>query len=193
MEWTEFQGMWQQHDVHLAESIRINREILRQVLCSKPERRLRWMKVRAIYGMIIPIPILCIALIPNAKFRDEWDFYLGLILLVTIVAIGIYRAYQYYVLVQEINFTHPVAETKKQLIQLDKFRLKTLNYGFLNFVALPAVILICQIPVNVIFLWISIFIVVFAIGIRYIHSRRFKKQLNDFDIELEKIEQLEKE
>lgn len=193
MEWTEFQGMWQQHDAHLAESIRINREILRQVLCSKPERRLRWMKVRAIYGMIIPIPILCIALIPNAKFRDEWDFYLGLILLVTIVAIGIYRAYQYYVLVQEINFTHPVAETKKQLIQLDKFRLKTLNYGFLNFVALPAVILICQIPVNVIFLWISIFIVVFAIGIRYIHSRRFKKQLNDFDIELEKIEQLEKE
>ncbi len=193
MEWTEFQGMWQQHDVHLAESIRINREILRQVLCSKPEKRLRWMKVRAIYGMIIPIPILCIALIPNAKFRDEWDFYLGLILLVTIVAIGIYRAYQYYVLVQEINFTHPVAETKKQLIQLDKFRLKTLNYGFLNFVALPAVILICQIPVNVIFLWISIFIIVFAIGIRYIHSRRFKKQLNDFDIELEKIEQLEKE
>ncbi len=193
MEWTEFQGMWQQHDAHLAESIRTNREILRQVLCSKPEKRLRWMKVRAIYGMIIPIPILCIALIPNAKFRDEWDFYLGLILLVTIVAIGIYRAYQYYVLIQEINFTHPVAETKKQLIQLDKFRLKTLNYGFLNFVALPAVILICQIPVNVIFLWISIFIIVFAIGIRYIHSRRFKKQLNDFDIELEKIEQLEKE
>ncbi len=195
MEWTELQALWQQQDARIAESTRINKEILKRMIRKNSEKRLKWMKFWAAYGMIVPISVVCIALVSNIKFRNEWDFYLGLILLVITFTIDLYHTYQYYLSIRDINFTNQVAKTKKQLIQVDKLKRNISKWGFLTFlVALPGVCLIAQLPViNLRFVIFIIFITLFAMIKYYIHLKRFKKQLSSFNAELNEIEQLEKE
>ena len=195
MEWTELQAMWQQYDVRLAESTRINKEILKQMLRSKPEKRLKWMRGWAIYGIVIPIPIMCIALITNTKFRNEWDFYLGLFLLILMLVNILYQATQYFFLIQGIDFTHQVAKTKKQLVRLEKSKLKDTKWVYiLLFVGMAGVTLMCQLPVKTKnFIGLTIFIILFATVSHYIQLKNFRNQLNKFNAELDEIEQLEKE
>jgi len=196
MELTELQAMWQQYDARLAENTRINKEILKRMLRSKPEGRLKWMKVRAIYGMVMPVPIMCIALIPNAKFRNEWDFYIGLILVIAMLAYVLYRVIQEFLLTWYIDFTNQVAKTRKQLIQLEGFRLRETKQGILSVmsVGIIGVCLLCQLPVMTLkFISLTVFIFLTAIVANYIHLKKFKNQINRFNAELDEIEQLEKE
>ena len=195
MEWTELQAMWQQYDARLAESTRVNKEILKRMLRSKPERRLKRMKGWATYRIVVPVPIMCIALIPNVKFRNEWDFYLGFVLLMVMLVYALYRGIQYFFLIRDINFTNQVAKTKKQLVQLEESKLKDTKYEYLLFfVAMVGVCLLAQLPVMTKeFIALTIFIILFFIVSNYIHLKKFKNQLNNFNAELEEIEQLEKE
>ena len=195
MEWTELQVMWQQYDARLTENTRINKEILKRMLRSKPEKRLTRMRGWGIFGLIMPIPIVCIALIPNVKFRNEWGFYLGLFLLILMLADALYRTTQNYLLMRDIDFTKQVAKTKKQLVRLAEARLKATKWGYISLITgMVGVCLICQLPVMTIkFVGVTLFIIISAIISNHIHSKKFKNQLNNFYAELEEIEQLEKE
>jgi len=187
--------MWQQYDARLAENTRINKEILKRMLRSKPERRLKRMKGWAIYGMVMPIPIMCIAVIPNTKFRNEWDFYLGFFLLVTMLTGVLYQTTQYFFLIRNIDFSYQVAKTKKQLVRLEKSKLKDTKWVFILLLAgMVGVCLLAQLPVMTKeFVALTIFIILFATVSHYIQLNKFKNQLNNFNTELEEIEQLEKE
>lgn len=191
----ELQAMWQQYDARLAENTRINREILKRMLRSKPERRISRMKGWAIYGMIVPIPVMCTALIPNAKFRNEWDFYLGLILIVIVLVNALYQTVQYFLLIRDINFTRCIAQTKKQLQHLDRFRLKMQKWGWtMLFVGMAGVCLLCQLPIMTKnFALMTIFIILCAAVSSCIQFKKFRGQLNRFNAELNEIENLEKE
>ena len=177
MEWTELQAMWQQYDARLVENTRINKEVLKRILRSKPEKRLKRMRGWAIYGMVAPIPVMCIAMIPNTKFRNEWDFYLGLFLLIVVFAIELYKTTQYFFLIRDVDFTHQVAKTKKQLVQLDESKLKSVKLGYLFlFAAMIGVALMCQIPViTKSFIGLTIFIILLSIVTNYIHLKNFKE------------------
>ena len=194
MEWTELQAMWQQYDARLAENTRINKEILKTLLRSKPEKRLKWMRGWAIYGMAMSIPVVCIALIPNVKFRNEWDFYLGLFLVILFLAGALYRTIQNYLLIRDIDFTNQVAKTKKQLIQLEEFRFKTQKISHLSLVVgMVGVCVLAQLPVMTKrFIGLTIFIILMYVITIYTQSKHFKNQLNNFNTELDDIEQLEK-
>jgi uncharacterized protein YneF (UPF0154 family) len=196
MEWTELQAMWQQYDARLAENTRINKEILKRIIRSKPEKRLKWMKGWAIYGMVIPVPLMCIIFIPNVKFRNEWDFYLGFVLLIALLASMLYQGIRWFLLIRDIDFTNQVAKTKKQLIQLKEYRIKNSKWGFLFFFAGVAGIFLMIGEVLVMtkeFIKVPIFILFLTIGSVYTKRKRFKNQLKNFNAELDEIEQLEKE
>ena len=151
------------------------------------------MRFWAIYGMVMPIPIVCVSLIPNVKFRNEWDFYFGLFLFVIMLACTLYKTTQEFLLIRDINFTNQITKTRKQLIQLKELKLKGIKWGFLFlFVAGIGVSMIEKIPV-MIFIKFTIFIFLIAIVANYIHFKRFKNQMNSFNAELDEIEQLEKE
>jgi uncharacterized membrane protein YbhN (UPF0104 family) len=197
MELTELQALWQQYDARIAENTRINKEVLKQMLRTKPERRLKWMKFWAIYEMVIPIPILCIALIPNVKFRNEWDFYLGLFLLFVMLAHLLYKATKYFLLIKVVDFTNQVAKIKKQLVQLERFRMRWTKgwetYVSL-FIGLAAICLLAQLPVMTQkFAVFAVFLILLFIVALYIHSKRLKNQMDSFNAELDEIEQLENE
>jgi hypothetical protein len=196
MEWTELQVMWQQYDARLTENTRINKEILKRMLRSKPEKRLTRMRGWGIFGLVMPISVACIALIPNVKFRNEWDFYLGLFLLTVVLLAGIfYQYFQNVLLMRDIDFTKQVAKTKKQLLRLAEARLRATKWGYITLITgMVGVCLIGQLPVMTIkFAGIALFIIILAIISSHIHSKKFKSQLSNFNAELEEIEQLEKD
>lgn len=160
-----------------------------------PEKRLKWMKFWTAYGMIIPIPVVCIALVPNIKFRNEWDFYIGLLLLIVVLVHAIYYHTKEFLLIRDIDFTNQITKTKKQLMQLKEMRLKGTKNGFLFLlIGVFSIGLMGQLPIMTIrFFKVTIFIFFISIVTNYIHSKRFKKQLSSFNAELNEIEQLEKE
>ena len=195
MEWAELQNLWQQYDARLAENTLINKEILKRVIYSKSEKRQKWMRGWAIFGIVMPIPIMCMALIPNVKFRNEWDFYLGLFLLIVVLASVLYRTIQDFLLIRDIDFTNQVAKTKKQLVRLEETRLKAKKISYFSMVvAMVSVCMLAKIPVMTkSFIGLTIFIILLFIITIYIQSKRFKNQMNNFNAELDEIEQLEKE
>ena len=81
------------------------------------------------------------------------------------------------------------------MIQLEKSRLKDTKWGYiLLLVAMVGVTLMCQLPVKTkSFIGLTIFITFFGTVSRYIQLKKFKNQLNNFNAELDEIEQLEKE
>ena len=197
MEWKELEAIWQQYDARIAENTRINKEVLKRMLRAKPERRLKRMRGWAIYRIVTPIPVMCIALVPNTKFRNEWDFYLGLFLLIAMLAYMLYCAYQYFSLIRDIDFRNQVAKTKKQLIQLEGLKLKVSKLEvFVGFVMLIGIYLIAQFAVRVNtkhFIVFCIIITLFILVGQYVQFKKFKSKLNTFNAELDEIEQLEKE
>ena len=199
MEWNELQALWQQQDAHIAENTRINKEILKRMIRKNPEKRLKWMKFWAAYGMVIPIPIMCIVVIPNLNmiFRNEWDFYLGVFLLIVMLAHSLYQTTKHFLLINDIDFTNQVAKTKKQLVLLERFRLKwRKGWGMYIsfFIGLAGICLMFQLPVMTLkFALFIIFMIIYLIIGNYYHTKKFKNQMNRFNAELNEIEQLEKE
>ena len=196
MEWIELQAMWQQYDARLAENTRINKEILKRMLLSKPEKRMNIMKGWATFRLVAFIPIICIALIPNIKFRNEWDFYTGLFLLISMLTFGLYQITKWFLLIRNIDFTNQIAKTKKQLLKLEKLKLKLLKWEFLfAIVGITGVFLIGKLlPVRTKeFIILTVLMIFLMPIVFFVHQKRIKNQLNNFNTELNEIEQLEKE
>jgi len=47
MELAELQNIWQEYDKKISENTRLNKEILRLMLLSKPRERVNWIKIKA--------------------------------------------------------------------------------------------------------------------------------------------------
>ena len=200
MEWTELQAMWQQYDARLAENTRINKEILKRMLRSKPENRLKRMKGWAMYGIIVPVPIICFALIPNIKFRNEWDFYLGFVLLAAMLSFVLYHGVQWFLQLRNIDFTNQIAKTRKQLIQLKEYRYKNSKFGVLGLILMLIGIYLLMgletvhsLMKTKLFYILNGIIFLQATVTFLIRRRKLNNQLNNFNAELNEIEQLEKE
>ena len=80
MELIELQNIWQQYDKKLSENTRLNKEILKMMLKSKPEKRVTWIKLTAAYRLLLPIVIILVMMAPNVEFRNETSFYVGFLL-----------------------------------------------------------------------------------------------------------------
>ena len=47
MELTELQNLWKEYDKKISENTRLNKEILKLMLLSKPQRKLNWIIIKA--------------------------------------------------------------------------------------------------------------------------------------------------
>ena len=153
---------------------------------------MRWW---AVYGIVMPIPIMCIALIPNTKFRNEWDFYTGFVLIVLIMIITLYMSMQRYQLIKKINFSNPMIQIKKNIVLFEEFSTKMKKVDFvIMIIGMVGVCLMCKLPVlTKEFAILTIIIFTMFFSATYYHSKRLKSRLNMLNAELDEIEQLEKE
>jgi hypothetical protein len=199
MELLELQNIWQEYDKKLLENTRLNKEILRLMLISKPKRRLNWIKIKAGLTIISPVFFVPFLFIQNIQFHITTRFYVGLGLLLPVVIISYIWDIRYFILIGNVDFSRPVLSIKKIIAELQKYKIKKTRFRYLLMpFAMGGILLMIIQKVTMSFDFLSllplvlIVIVFFSsmyITFRYSIYEQFKK-LNK---EIEEIEQLEKD
>lgn len=195
MELAELQNLWDQFDNRIAENTRINRGILKKIILSKTENRITWIRLKAIFNLIIPIPML-IYIVYDTDYRAEPEFLIGLILSSICFIITYGWAIKYYVLVSKIDFLNPVITIKKNLNKFKQFRLRikrirtiiapSFFIGIFLFAGIPFFAKE-MIPVYLLILLVA------AISAYLNYKYGIFEQLKRINLEIEEMAQLEKE
>jgi hypothetical protein len=196
MELIELQNIWQQYDKKLSENTRLNKEILKMMLKSKPEKRVTWIKLKAAFNLILPIVLIIGILVPRIEFRNETSFYIGFLLFGPFALLTYYWAIRYYLLINKIDFNQSITTIKKNIKEVEKYKIKMTKFGYiLGPFAMTGVFLIANIPILSknsflpFLLIVSVFIISIYLTFKYSIFERFKK----INMEIDEIEQLEKE
>jgi hypothetical protein len=196
MELIELQNLWQQYDKKLSENTRLNKEILKMMLKSKPEKSVTWIKLKAAFNLLLPIVIILVMMVPRVEFRNETSFYVGVLLFGPFALLTYYWAIRYYLLVNKIDFNNSIATIKKNIKEVEKYKIKMTKFGYLfSPFAMVGVFMIANIPILSkhsllpISLIISVFIISIYVTFKYSIFERFKK----LNMEIDEIEQLEKD
>lgn len=194
MELTELQNIWSQYDNKINENTRLNKEILKNFIISNTEKKIDWIKIKAIFNLILPIPIIIFIALPRINFSTELDFLIGLTMFISVFVLTYYWAIKYYLILNKIDFSLPITSIKKGLMRLEKFKLKITKIGFLLMpVALIGVFLSADIPFfdkNMIVVYILIIsVMISSIYITFKHGvfNRFRK----INHEIDKVMELE--
>jgi hypothetical protein len=196
MELTELQNIWQQYDRKLSENTRLNKEILRMMLISKPQKRVTWLRFSAIFNMILPIAAILYFMVPNVEFRNDASFYIGFVLFGPFAIITYYWAIRYYLLINKIDFARPVTEIKKNIREVEKYKIMMKKYGYLlSPLAMTGIFLIAGIPVfsKDSLLPLSLIILVFVTSVYYTFKYSISERFRKLSSEIDEIELLEKE
>lgn len=195
MELIELQNMWKQYDDKLSETTRLNKEILKRLLQSKPEKRLNWIKLKAGFNLVLPIVAIGFVLLPNIKFRTEIDFYAGISLFGIVYILLYYWAIRYYMLINKIDYTNSITLIRKKVKQLEKYKIKISRLGFiLTPFGILGIFLMANFPIfsKHSILPLSLIILVFFYSVYYTFKYDVFEQFRKIDMELDEIEQLEK-
>lgn len=195
MELIELQNMWKQYDDKLSETTRLNKEILKRLLQSKPERRLNWIKLKAGFNLVLPIVAIGLVLLPNIKFRTEIDFYAGISLFGIVYILLYYWAIRYYMLINKIDYANSITLIRKKVKQLEKYKIKISRLGFiLTPFGILGIFLMANFPIfsKHSILPLSLIILVFFYSVYYTFKYDVFEQFRKIDMELDEIEQLEK-
>ena len=199
MELIELQNIWQEYDKKLSENTRLNKEILRLMLLSKPQKRLSWIKIKAGLNIFSPILFVMILLVLDVQFSLTINFYIGLGIFLPVYAITYIWDIRYFKLIRAIDFSMSVLSIKKVVAELEKYKIKTtrLRYLLMPFAMIGFLLMIIHkitfsfnlVSIIPLLLIIFVFILSMYFTFKYSIYERFRK-LNK---EIDDIEQLEKE
>lgn len=196
MELIELQNIWGQYEKKLSDNTRLNKEILRRMLISKPEKRLNWIKISAGFNLILPIVLILLVLVPHIQFRSSIDFYIGLGLFSAFSLITYIWAIRYYLLICKIDFSEPILAIKKEVAELEKYNIKLTKIGYIFApFAIIGVFLMAKFPffsINSI-LPLSLIILVMITSIYYTFKYSIYERFRKLNNEIREIEELEKE
>ena len=199
MELAELQNIWQEYDKKISENTRLNKEILRLLLLSKPHKRLNWIKIKAGLNIFSPILFLMLVLVLDVQFNSTINFYIGLGIFLPVYAITYIWDIRYFKLIRAIDFSMPVLSIKKVIAELEKYKIKTtrLRYLLMPFAMIGFLLMIIHkitfslnlVSIIPLLLIILVFISSMYFTFKYSIYERFRK-LNK---EIDDLEQLEKE
>ena len=199
MELIELQNIWGEYDKRIAENTRLNKEILRRMLISKPEKRLNWIKIKAGLRVLSPILAITLLLFLNVQFRLNTRFFIGLGLFLSIYAITYIWDIRYFKLVYNVDFSMPVLSIKKEIAEMEKYKIKTtrLRYLLMPFAMTGFLLMIIRkitISLNLVsFIPLILIILVFVFSIYFTFKYSIYEQFRKLNKEIFEIEELEKE
>lgn len=195
MELIELQAIWQQHNKNLLETTKINKEVLKRILISKPEKRISWEKIKAGFNLILPIALILLILIPNIQFRSSVDFYVGALMFTIIISTNYYWSIRYFILIRKVNFSNTITTIKKQVKQIEKYKIKLNKLGYILMpFGIIGIFLMGNFPLfsESSILPISLIIIVMVVSIFYTFKYSISEQFKKLNMEIEEIENLEK-
>jgi hypothetical protein len=195
MELEDLKKMWIQYDIKLSENTRLNKEILKRMLVSKTEKRLSWIKIKEGFKLILPI-VMILIIVPKVHYRASIDFYVGVSLFGILGSLSYFWAVRYFMRIRKIDFTNSITLIKKDLNELEKYKIKItrFNYVFMPFAAV-GIFMIAEIPFlsKNFLLPLSLIILIMIISIYYTFKYSIFERYKKLNIEINEIEQLEKE
>jgi hypothetical protein len=199
MELTELQNIWQQYDKKISENTRLNKEILKLMLLSKPRRRLNLIKIRAGLSIFSPIVFVTVLLVLKVPFDIGPSFYIGLAMFLPVYVITYIWDIEYFKSILKIDFSMPVLTLKKEIAQLEKYKIKKtrIRYmlmplamaGFLLMIIHSFNFSLDFVSIIPLLLMVLVFLSSMYITFKYSIYERFRK----LNMEIEEIERLEKE
>jgi hypothetical protein len=196
MELVELQNIWQEYDKKLSDNIHFNKEILRRMLISNPEKKLNWLKIKAGFSLVLPIVGILFILVPNIKYRDALDFYVGFFFFGFVTILTYYWSIRYYMLIGKIDFANPITLIKMNIKKLEKCKLSLtrLSYILMPF-GIIGIFLMAKFPIlsKNSLLPISLIIMVMGISIYYTFKYSIFERFRKLNMEIDEIEKLEKE
>jgi len=196
MELNELQNIWVQYDQKITDNTRLNKEILKKILLSKPEKRLNWIKIKAGFKVFSPIILILLIKIMDMKFSFSLTFYIGLSLFLAIFVITYIWDVRYFLLIRKIDFSGAILSIKKQLVELEKYKIKTtrIRYLIMPFAILGIFFMLIQKPIfnTESIIMLVLIILVFISSIYYTFKYSIYEQYKKLNKEIIEIEELEK-
>ena len=197
MELIELQNIWQEYDKKLSENTRLNKEILRLMLLSKPQKRLSWIKIKAGLNIFSPILFVMILLVLDVQFSLTINFYIGLGIFLPVYAITYIWDIRYFKLIRAIDFSMSVLSIKKVIVELEKYKIKTtrLRYLLMPFAMIGFLLMIIH-KITFSFNLVSIIpllliILVFISSMYFTFKYSIYERYSKLNKEIDDIEQLE--
>jgi len=194
MEMTDFQNMWTQHSKSISENTQINKQILKNLLIAKTERKINWIKTQAIFNLILPLILISTILIPRINLRTDLGFIIGSILFGVVFTLTYTWAIKYFFRIVKIDFKNSITSTKKNIIQLEKYKFNITKFGYMLIpVAVIGMFMMMEFPffsknsLLPIALIIMVMIISIYITFKFSIIERFRT-INREIIELEKLE-----
>lgn len=131
MELMDLQSIWGEYDKKIAENTRLNKEILRRILITKPQKQLNWIKLKSGFNLISPIILFLPLLFVNIEFRSTLNFYIGAGLFTTLIFITYIWEVRYYLMIRKIDFAGSILSVKKGLVEMEKYKIKTTRIKYI--------------------------------------------------------------
>lgn len=131
MELDELKHIWSQHETKLVESTKINKGLLRRLLIQNAEKRIDWLKVRSLAGMILPLIGIIFIVVPRLHFTLDAKFIIGTLLFVSLSVISYIWLIKLYLLIEKLNLNESITFVRKQLKLAEKYKLKITKYGLI--------------------------------------------------------------
>jgi hypothetical protein len=196
MEFIELENIWREYDKKISENTRLNKEILRRMLISKPKNRFNWIKIKAGFTVFSPIILILVTLILDVQFRLTSNFYIGLGLF-TVIYITIYIGdVRYFLLIRKIDFSESILTIKKEIAELEKYKIKItqIRYIFMPLLIVGIFLMLVQKPIfnkdSIVVL--ALIVLVFISSIYFTFKYSIYKRFRTLNREIEEIEMLEK-
>ncbi len=194
MELDELRSIWSQHEQKLVESTRINQVLLRKLLIANTEKRIDWMKIRTLAGLILPLIGIVFIVAPRIEFSFKFDVVLGIALFGSLSILTYIWAIRVYLLIERLNFNESVLSVSKQLKLVEKYKLKITKHSL---ILAPFMIIGVFLSAGIPFLsakmipFYALMVIVFLVS-TYIRTKHgLVAQLRKIDTDLEEILKLE--
>lgn len=194
MEIDEIKASWLQHEKMLVKNTRMNNDLLIKLLLKNAEKRIDWLKVKSLLGLILPIIAIIFIVIPRIQFTLEADFIIGTVLFVSLSALTYIWAIKLYLRIERLNPSGPVTAVSKELKSLEKYKLKIRRQGLM---LAPLMIIGVFLSAGIPFLsskmipFYVLMLISFLIG-NYVQAKHgLVAQVRKIDREIEEISKLE--
>ena len=196
MELDELQNIWLQYDRKIIDNTHLNKEILKRMLMSKPEKRLNWIKIKAGFNVLSPAILILLIKVMDMKFSLTSSFYIGLSLFLILFIINYIWNIRYFLLIRKIDFSGAILSIKKQIAELEKYKIKTtkIRYLIMPFAIIGIFFMLIQKPIfntESIVMFVLIMLVYIS-SIYYTFKYSISEQFRKLNKEIFEIEELEK-
>lgn len=195
MELTELEQMLKSFDKKMEENTRLNRDVVRKILVEKPKKRLGREKLEAVFYILSPFILALIVVVSDIQFQRNTAFYIGLALFIGIYAVVYIWDIKYFLLVRKINFSDAVLSIKKEIIKLEKYKVRKtrIRYIFMPIAIGGIFLMFFQKPIlTPVFIGMLILISLVFVFSSYRRWTTIREQFENLNREIEELESLEK-